>query len=503
MADITGTTGDDTLNGTAAADLIIGLEGNDILNGLAGADRMEGGIGNDTFFVDSANEVIIENAGEGVDVLYSLVSYAIATDQEVEVLSAFQSSTQAVNLTGNGVSQTLIGNAGNNVLTGGGGADVFYGLAGNDTYVVDSADDFVYERVGDSVHAGLVTGDWIMTSISYQLLPGSEIEFLSTTNQSQSSPINLTGNEFGQDITGNQGDNVLIGGGGIDGLFGRGGNDTYFVDNYDDAVIEDNSDGVDVVYASVTYALRFANRSVEILSAFQSSTDRVDLTGNELSQSIIGNQGVNVLRSGGGSDTLYGLGGDDTYVVSGDCLVVERFGDGYDSVYADGDFTINPVCEIEFLTTTGVSSFTPIHLTGNDYAQTLWGSQGQVSNDVLDGRGGSDTLWGFMGNDLFTFSTGLGASNVDHIIDFSNVAQNDDTVALEDVIFSGTGAPGAFNAACFVAGTAALDADDRIIYDQATGNLYFDIDGSGAGAQVLFAVLDNKAPLTASDFTVI
>ena len=62
---------------------------------------------------------------------------------------------------------------------------------------------------------------------------------------------------------------------------------------------------------------------------------------------------------------------------------------------------------------------------------------------------------------------------------------------------------GALNANAFVTGTAAQDADDRIIYDSATGKLFFDADGSGAGAAVLFATLDAGLALTASDFTVI
>ena len=53
-------------------------------------------------------------------------------------------------------------------------------------------------------------------------------------------------------------------------------------------------------------------------------------------------------------------------------------------------------------------------------------------------------------------------------------------------------------------GTAAADAGDRIIYDAATGNLYYDSDGTGAVAQVLFATLDNMpGNLGAADFLVI
>ena len=52
-------------------------------------------------------------------------------------------------------------------------------------------------------------------------------------------------------------------------------------------------------------------------------------------------------------------------------------------------------------------------------------------------------------------------------------------------------------------GSAALDADDRIIYDQTTGLLYYDADGNGAGAAVLFAGVAGLPALTAADFTVI
>ncbi len=58
----------------------------------------------------------------------------------------------------------------------------------------------------------------------------------------------------------------------------------------------------------------------------------------------------------------------------------------------------------------------------------------------------------------------------------------------------------------FIYGTAAKDGDDYIIYDQASGRLYYDPDGNqnGAGSapQVLFAIIANHAPLIADDFSV-
>ena len=54
-----------------------------------------------------------------------------------------------------------------------------------------------------------------------------------------------------------------------------------------------------------------------------------------------------------------------------------------------------------------------------------------------------------------------------------------------------------------LAGAAAHDADDRIIYDQTNGNLYYDADGNGAGAAILFANLSGHPAIVAADFQVI
>ena len=49
----------------------------------------------------------------------------------------------------------------------------------------------------------------------------------------------------------------------------------------------------------------------------------------------------------------------------------------------------------------------------------------------------------------------------------------------------------------------ALDADDRIIYNQSTGALIYDANGTGAGGAALIATVINEPLLSASDFVVI
>ncbi|MEZ5960027.1 MAG: hypothetical protein R3C30_06315 [Hyphomonadaceae bacterium] len=96
------------------------------------------------------------------------------------------------------------------------------------------------------------------------------------------------------------------------------------------------------------------------------------------------------------------------------------------------------------------------------------------------------------------FSTAIGGGNVDAIIGFS-VA--DDTIELSNAVFTGLSA-GALDANAFVIGAAAADADDRIIYNSATGQLFFDADGTGAGAAILFATLAPGLALTSADFII-
>ena len=116
--------------------------------------------------------------------------------------------------------------------------------------------------------------------------------------------------------------------------------------------------------------------------------------------------------------------------------------------------------------------------------------------NVLNGAGSSDTLTGFNGSDTFRFVNGLGALNVNTITDF-NVA--DDTIQLAAGIFVGvtgaTLAAGAFR--------IGADADDRIIYNSATGALIYNSNGNAANGATPFATLTAGLALTSSDFAVI
>lgn len=130
---------------------------------------------------------------------------------------------------------------------------------------------------------------------------------------------------------------------------------------------------------------------------------------------------------------------------------------------------------------------------GND---TLGG--GAVA-DRLDGGLDADTLTGRGGSDKFIFSTGLGPGNVDRIVDF---AVNVDKILLGDNVFH-LNPSGVLAAAAFHVGGQAADASDRIVYNAATGALFYDHDGRGGDAQVKFAQLTPHLGLDNADFLIL
>jgi Ca2+-binding RTX toxin-like protein len=121
---------------------------------------------------------------------------------------------------------------------------------------------------------------------------------------------------------------------------------------------------------------------------------------------------------------------------------------------------------------------------------------------MLIGSNVNNTFRGDAGKDSFVFNTKLGASNVDTIQDFVVV---DDTIRLDNAIFTKIVGLNTMTADQFVKNTTgnAADAKDRIIYETDTGNIYYDADGSGSGAKVLFAKVSVGLAMTEKDFYII
>jgi serralysin len=427
IENLSGSFFNDSLTGDSGNNVLTGLDGNDVLNGGVGSDTMVGGFGDDKYYIADPGDVVVEAANQGDDMVFVLGTYTLAQGVSIETLVALnQSSTDPLVLTGNEFGQSLYGNLGDNYLNGGQGNDFLVGLAGNDNllggtgaddmqggtgndvYYADQAGDRIFENAGEG-------SDLVVATASYTLTDGAAVETMSADPNAGN--INLTGNEFAQSIYGNAGNNNIAGMGGADFLVGGAGNDTYYVDP-SDFIGEDVGGGDDTIVIATSYILREGNEIETLVALNQSSTDPVNLTGNEFGQSLYGSQGNNMLNGGGGNDFLVGLGGNDFliggpgndnmaggagndlyYVEDSGDQIFENAGEGDDLAVCFASFALGAGQSVETLSAAEGSS--AIDLTGNALGQSLYGNAGA---NVLSGNGGADYLSGSAGNDTFVLA---------------------------------------------------------------------------------------------------
>lgn len=247
----------------------------------------------------------------------------------------------------------------------------------------------------------------------------------------------------------------------------------------------------------------------------------ISVDGTSRDDQYIGTQFNDTLNGGAGADTLTGSAGNDTfYVDNARDQVVERSGQGTDTVIASGSYSLDLSAEVEVLKLGDPSGRSALTLEGSNTANAITGNsganslKGYGSNDKLSGGAGNDKLYGGTGNDglyggsgrdTFVFDTKADKStNVDRIYDFK---VRDDSIWLDNAVFTRLGRGSVtgveVKADMFVKGSRAKDAEDRIIYDKKTGALYYDADGTGHVAQVKIATLSKNLKMTYKDFFVI
>ncbi|WP_243375222.1 calcium-binding protein [Microvirga solisilvae] len=214
--------------------------------------------------------------------------------------------------------------------------------------------------------------------------------------------------------------------------------------------------------------------------------------------------GNDTLDGGKGADRMAGGVGNDVYVVDNakDVIIETSTGGTGDLINTYVSFALSNY--VEKLTALGTSA---INLTGNTLSNTITGNaaankiNGGAGNDIIYGGLGNDLLTGSTGKDYFVFNTTRNAkSNVDTITDFS---VKDDTIRLENSIFTRLTKTGTLNKAFFKVATKAGDKNDYILYNKSKGLLSYDADGSGKGAAVLFAKVKPGLALTYADFQII
>ncbi|MDO8401470.1 MAG: calcium-binding protein [Bradyrhizobium sp.] len=406
----------------------------------------------------------------------------------------------------------LDGGAGNDVLIGGRGSDWLVGGQGDDTYIfaanefdgddiihgsgldtarftgsntITSGDSFEVERVQFAGALSLtfdfgfnrdffdftVIGDGHVNRIKISVVDGTQFTLEDLGFQSWSATadtVTINGSSSNDDITGSNVGDVISGFAGRDMLFGRAGND----------VLKGGA-GVDFLDGGSGNDILLGEAGIDILDG-GSGNDTLD--GGTEADTIDGGSGNDILKGRAGADHLDGGIGNDTLFGEAGIDILDG-GSGNDTL--DG----------------GTEADTIDGGSGNDILKGGAGADnldGGSGNDTLAGGAGYDILTGGSGRDNFLFNTSLRYSR-DQITDFS-VA--DDTIRLDNAVFTKLGG-GVLAANAFVIGEEAQDAADRIIYNKATGDLFYDTDGTGSVAAVKFAELDAGLALTRWDFFVV
>jgi len=373
---LTGTPGNDILEGSDLADTIAGDDGNDILYGHGGADNLDGEDGNDILYGGAGSDRL--QGGYGDDRLEGGDGDDHLDDYSGHNLLYGGAGNDVLAMQIEGSSGVLDGGEGDDLLLGIGGM-TFLGGAGNDTIRI--------AQRSTRATTSLVDGGDGDDTIEIDALPWARGQ---TT---------LTGGA-GKDVF------ILRGSGTLDGIalavitdFTRGdqidlrqlhgvlGDGNPFADGR----VRLLASGADTLVQQrsqldpTTYETLVMLRGVrpEQLSGADFA-DGFDPHGSAIGLTLTGTAGADILRGGRLADTLRGLGGDDTlFGEDGDDLL--EGGDGNDRL--DG----------------GTGSDILRGGNGNDeLVSTGSGTNlldGGAGNDLLTGGGGNDTLLGGSGDD--------------------------------------------------------------------------------------------------------
>jgi Ca2+-binding RTX toxin-like protein len=264
------------------------------------------------------------------------------------------------------------------------------------------------------------------------------------------------------DIFGWAGDDRILGGFGADHIDGGDGNDT--------AVYSDSDVGVTVSLAT--------GKGFDGTAEGDTLANVENLTGSPYDDTLIGDDGVNILDGGFGDDTIEGGGGDDILIGfyghdtlrggdGSDALMGDRGndwldggtgddrmsgGEGHDVYYVDSTFDVviedpawdwgydavyssayayylSDFSSIEILSL-NTAAGTGVYAYGNVQRNEIYGN---ANDNVVDGRGGSDTLYGGAGNDTFIFFAGEASGDI--VADFSG----NGAAAGDGLMFQGYG----------------------------------------------------------------
>lgn len=397
----------------ARADIkMVGTADADTLAGTAGIDRLEGMAGDDEYTVNNRGDVVVERKNEGNDTVHSNVDYTLAAN--VENLTLVGGA--ALNGTGNSLNNWLVGNDGNNVLVGGFGADTLLGGEGDDVidglapaadaaatayvtsaaagkYVVDDGAAMVF-ALSDGAVPAVSPGQSLKVvdggnSVQVYVTPGSKLD--GSELMANETGIHLSGklSDYGQAIDQDTGVYTFTRTAGL----GPGQSESALVTVSDADTRLYFADGV--IGLNGIADARLVDMDTFVFHPIQQDW----LAGGAQAWP------ASVALMSQGADQLAGGAGNDCYFVddAGDA-VIEKAGEGADTVQACISYTLG--ANVENLSLIGTAA---LHGTGNALDNIIIGS---AANNVLEGGLGNDVLSGGAGDDIYIFARGYGADTV-------------------------------------------------------------------------------------------
>ncbi|WP_267868523.1 calcium-binding protein [Nostoc sp. CHAB 5836] len=535
---IIGGAGDDTLSAQYLRDPLYFFYLADKIN-ASDNNTLIGGAGNDTLYARSSSGYNLLSSGDGNDFL-DTSSYSLSYDDNTSSKSLIPSSGNNT-LNGGAGDDRLYArfSLGNNLLSGGDGND-FFDLS---NIVADSTRDFSpTSLVTETVDGGI--GDDVLTLSYDNPTQGIRTTFNATDNiGSITSGTNRVSykNIEGLNISGTYYDDLIVGSNSNDTINDTmfsyySGNDTIDGGIGDDLLIANLIDPTEAITTTfnATTNIGSINWGTKNQISYK-NIERLNISGTQYDDLIVGSNGNDTIDvSGRGDDTIDGGIGDDLLTVSFNRDYRTRYTKGITTTFnattnigSITDDTKNQVSykNIERLNISGTGNDDFIvgsngndtlyggyygndTLIGGDGNDNLYGEDGNDTliggdgNDNLYGENGNDTLYGGAGNDIFAFSRFYYLNTgIDTFYDFN---PTNDLIQIKANYFGPSFPIGSLAATRFTIGTSATTSTQRIIYNNITGALYIDQDGSGrAFTQVQFAQLEGGVSLTEKNFVVV
>ncbi|AZB57893.1 hemolysin (plasmid) [Cereibacter sphaeroides] len=438
--------------GSRFADTIIGNDGDNVLDGRGGGDRMAGFGGDDTYFVDSADDIVREFADGGNDTIIVLTEgLDLGEVANVETIIYAGGSAPApdegtpapVAGAGGTLGSILMGTEGTDTLNGGAGGNTIFGLAGDDL-LIGGRDSLASRDINNTI----------------------AIADLEDQTESDDGNDALYGGAGNDTIMGGAGDDTLDGGAGNDLLRGQDGVDVFRggagIDTVDYGMespfqllvnLETNVASGGTASGDTFYSIENLIGSDDRIDRFIGTSDANHFWGRGGGDYFNGRGGNDILDGGADGDILYGEGGNDT-IIGGAGQDYMNGGAGIDTVVyagssagvtvdlsqgtarggdADGPVQIvgrGSVIRHDILAgfENVVGSFHDDRLIGDGKSNVLSGGRG---DDILTGGGGADRLNGGAGRDTADYSTAargvalsltLGSSDGDSYRSIENLA---------------------------------------------------------------------------------